>query len=231
VLTNPCTRIREHESVHTDVQVLTLILSLAGGAWSIPSGDFYAFRCHSLSIAIVARWLPPLGVICSLYNLGVWYECRVDNDRARALLRQGTMNLHEEWTSLLEDAINTRHGHTMNVPFELAPPIAGGSSSVGYALNRERGVCEREEFRRGGELFIISQIGKIMGGSNKLGIVGVNKRWWSKLIKWCQAQMGLTIHQQERDRIHGRPSTEFRGRRGRRGDGSDEESGSQGEEQ
>lgn len=166
-----------------------------------------------------------------MYNLGIWYECRVDNDRARALLTHGHMILHEDWISLIEDAINTRHGYTMNVPFELAPPIAGGSTSVGYNMIRVRGVSEREEYRRGGEIFLIGQIGKMMGESRSLGIVGVNKRWWGKLVKWCQVQMGLTSYQLERERVHGRPSPQFRGRRERRPPQSDEESGSQGDDQ
>jgi hypothetical protein len=168
-------------------------------------------------------------VIHSLYNLGIWYECREDNDRARAILRHGNMLLHANWVSLLEDAINTRHAYSMNVPFELTPSIAGGSTSVGYALTRVRGEGREEEYKRGGELFLIGQIGKMLGESTRLKIRGVQRRWFSKLVRWCQTQMGLTEHQQERDRLHGRPSPEFRGPRPRRHRDSDEDSGSQGD--
>ena len=221
-----CARLREHNSARTELQGLTLVSHLAGCAWTIDGGDFYAFKCHEACTAVVVRWMLPLGVIHSIYNLAIWYES-YEEERCRAFLRRGRMILPEAWMGLLEGAINTHFGATMNVPFEIKTSVHGGSTSVGYNFTRDVTPCMRDETDRGGEIFLLGAIANMLGVCKRLSIDKIQRRWWGKLTVWCKTQMGLSTHQKERDRVRGgRPSTDYRGPRG--GRNPEEESGSSG---
>jgi hypothetical protein len=162
-------------------------------------------------MAIVVRWMTPLGAIQSLYNLATWYEAYDECARARAQLRT-RMSLHEDWMSFLENIVNARYGEDMNVGFEVNPPIKGGSTSIGYGYTRKHSNSMNDEYKKGGEIFLLGGIARMLGVSNKLSIDRVQRRWWAKLTVWCRLHMGLTTHQRERDTTRGgRPSTSYRG--------------------
>jgi hypothetical protein len=173
---------------------------LAGSCWTIPSGSFYSFKCHTTCIVVVVRWLAPLGVVQALYNLGVWYEASDECARARAQLKYARLMLDYEWMEIFERSINMLYSDDMNQPFRIAPTRRGGVRSVSYGLTRSASPSMKDEMRKGGDMFLIGGVARMMG-HGKVRIKDIDARWWGKLTTWCRGHFGLTTHQEERDRL------------------------------
>ena len=155
------------------------------------------------------KWVTPRGILQSLYHMGLWYEEWENDQRAKALLRKGRLELHARWGPLLEQIVNDMYGDDVNYTFEFVPTKKGGKRSVAYGLDRDETPCLIHEARKGGDMFTIAGIARMFGQSKRLGIAEVDRRWFGKLTTWCKAHMGLSTHQVERDiRRHGRPSAQ-----------------------
>ena len=160
---------------------------------------------------IVVRWWSPRIVLKSLYNLALWYDVRSQVERVRALYPKVQINLPRVWKGIVEDALNTLYGDDINHPFEFNPRSRGGARSVAYGLRRRENPRLTDEMMKGGDIFMIAGIARMMGPTKAgIRIIDVLPRWFGKLTKWCQAHMGLTTHQVERDRPRGgRPSRDL----------------------
>lgn len=117
--------------------------------------------------------------------------------------------LGSHWEALLVNAINTLYGYDINVPFAFQHLTEGGDRAVSYGLTRVLKPSMNDEMKKGGEIFLLGGIAQVFGHNRNPKIAGVDPRLFGKLTQWCNAHLGLTTYQSERDRTRrpraGRP--------------------------
>jgi hypothetical protein len=108
---------------------------------------------------------------------------------------------------MLADAVNLLYGHDLNYEFEWVSSRRGGTRTTALGLVDMHLKSMSEEAAKGAMIFKIGAIARVLGVRNgPLEIDGLDFRVCGRLTHWCQAHLGLTPTQLERDRTRpGRP--------------------------
>jgi hypothetical protein len=176
----------------------------------IPPGHFYSLSALEPTILVTSLVMDTDTLVEGLcHTMRLWKHGSTQPKVYKIVPKR--FHLNGVVGLILEEGINGKYGDDINHPFSFQTPEEGGEWSKSYGRIEGTNHLLSVEGERGHGIFMIGALAREWSGAPPhctLKIEGLNRRAWGRLTIWCQAHLGLSHYQDERDHTRvpeGRP--------------------------